>query len=346
MKPYIKNRLWIVAIAILLIFINKADFSEYAFKVYSVLLPVIIAFLLAWFLLPLKKTAEAVLNKCKLPIIQKFSHIISAFLVYILFISAIVIFILCLIPIIKTSVENIGMQIEKYKYVTDGFISHETINTAISKINPQIYIDSAKVTLSAVLNIIMSFVILIYILLEHKSLKKTFVNTINVILGEEKAEQSVYYISKTNTIFSKYFYSKFVSSAILGIITALGFFTGGIFYPVLFGTIVAISNMIPVFGVIISTVPIAVLTFAEYGFFKTLISALIIFVAQQIENNIVTPKIVGDTMGLSGFWILVTTIAGGGLFGFWGLLICIPVAASVKMLFTETKLHKKLPPSP
>ena len=61
---------------------------------------------------------------------------------------------------------------------------------------------------------------------------------------------------------------------------------------------------------------------------------------KQIENNIITPKIVGDTMGLSGFWILVTTITGGGLFGFWGLLICIPVAASIKMLFNEYRNKK------
>ena len=341
MKPYIKNRLWLIVIAILLIFINKADFSEYALKVYSVLLPVIIALLFGWFLLPLKKIAENLFKKSEFPLLQKYSHPVSAFIVYVMFILAIVIFILCLIPIIRTSIENIGTQIEKYKSLTDGFIRSETINNIISKINPQIYINSAKVTVSALLNIVMSFAILIYILLEHKSLKKGFVNTLDFVIGEEKAEQSLYYISKVNIIFSKYFYSKFVSSAMLGVITALGFFAGGIFYPLLFGTIVALSNMIPVFGVIISTLPIAVLTFAEYGILKALISTAIIFVAQQIENNIITPKIVGDTVGLSGFWILVTTIAGGGLFGFWGLLICIPVAASFKMLFSEYKNIKK-----
>ena len=341
MKPYIKNRLWLVAIAILLIFINKADFSEYALKVYSVLLPVIIAFLLGWFLLPLKKIAEKSFKKSRLSLLQKYSNSISAFLVYLMFISVIVIFIWCLIPIIKTSIENIGNQIEKYKYATEGLLQPETINNIISKINPQIYIDGAKVTMSAVLNIIMSFFILIYILLEHKTLKKAFVNTIDFLFGEEKSEQAIYYLSNINNIFSKYFYSKFISSVMLGIITAAGFFIGGIFYPLLFGTIVALSNMIPVFGVIISTLPIAVLTFAEYGFLKALISTAVIFVAQQIENNIITPKIVGDTMGLSGFWILVTTIAGGGLFGFWGLLICIPVAASIKMLFSEYKSTKK-----
>lgn len=340
MKPYIKNRLWIVIIAILLIFVNKADFSEYAFKLYTVLLPVIIAFLLAWFLIPLKKLTEKLLKQSKSPILQKSAHILSAFLVYTLFVSIIIVFIICLIPIIKSSISNIWSQLERYKNVTDGFLKPETINSIMSKINPQIYINSAKGTVYVLINIVMSLVILIYVLLEHKSLKKSFINILDFLLGEEKAEKSLYYISKTNTIFSGYFYSKFISSVLLGIITVLGFFAGGISFPLLFGTIVAISNMIPVFGVIISTLPIAILTFAEYGFLKAVISAAIIFVAQQIENNIITPKIVGDTVGLSGFWILVTTIAGGGLFGFWGLLICIPVAASIKMLFNEYRNKK------
>ena len=102
MKPYIKNRLWLVAIAILLIFINKADFSEYAFKIYYVLLPVIIAFLLGWFLLPLKKAAENTFQKSNLPLLQKYANSISAFTVYIIFMATIVIFVLCLIIIITT----------------------------------------------------------------------------------------------------------------------------------------------------------------------------------------------------------------------------------------------------
>ncbi len=341
MKPYIKNRLWLVATAIILIFIYKADFTEYALKLYSVLLPVIIAFLLAWFLLPLKKKTEFSLKKSSFEFLKKFSHPISVFLIYITFIAVITLFIICLIPIIKNSISNIWMQLEKYKSVTERFLSSQMLGNMIEKINPQIYITGAKVTVSAVIDIFMVFAILIYVLLEHKTLKKSFVNVLEFIIGNEKCEKSIYYLSKTNTIFSKYFYSKFISSLLLGIITTAGFFTAGINYPVLFGTIVALSNMIPVFGVFISAVPIAILTFAEYGFLKAIISVMIITVAQQIENNIITPKVVGDTVGLSGFWILVTTLLGGGLFGFWGLLICIPVAATLKMLFSEFKTLKK-----
>ncbi len=343
MKPYIKNRLWFVALAVAIIFIYKADFSEYASRLYSVLLPVIIAFLFAWFLLPLKKKTEFFLKKSSFEFVCKFSHPISAFLIYFAFIAVIIIFIICLIPIIKNSVSNIWFQFEKYKAVTEKFLSLKMLNNMMGKINPQIYITGAKVTVSAVIDIFMIFAILIYILLEYKSLKKGFINMLEFIIGNEKCEKSIYYLSNTNNIFSKYFYSKFVSSLLLGIITTVGFFIGGIGFPVLFGTIVALSNMIPVFGMLISTVPIAILTFAEYGILKALISVIIITVAQQIENNIITPKVVGDTVGLSGFWILVTTLLGGGLFGFWGLLICIPIAATLKMLFEDFKRNKKSP---
>lgn len=341
MKPYIKNRLWIVGIAIILIFIYKADFTKYISALYSVLLPVIIAFLFAWFLIPLKKKTEVFLQKTSFELVCRFSHPVSAFLVYITFITTIIIFIICLIPIIKNSISNIWMQFEKYKSVTERFLSPEILNNMLEKINPQIYITGAKVTVSAVIDIFMVFAILIYVLLEYKALKKGFVNMLEFIIGNDKCEKSIYYLSKTNIIFSKYFFSKFISSLLLGIITTVGFFIAGISYPVLFGTIVALSNMIPVFGMFISTVPIALLTFAEYGILKAAISVIIITVAQQIENNIITPKVVGDTVGLSGFWILVTTLVGGGLFGFWGLLICIPVAATLKMLFSEIKMGRR-----
>lgn len=341
MKPYIKNRLWLIAAAIILIFIYKTDFSEQLGRLYSVLSPVIISLLLAWFLLPLKELIENYLQKKSKGFFKKYSHIISASLVYILFIIAIFFFIVCLIPVIGNSISNLGMQLENYRYIIEKYVSTETINKVLDKINPQVYIDGAKNTIVFVVNIVMAIVILIYVLLEHRQLKKLFADIFSYILGDEKAEKAIYYFSKTNIIFSKYFYSKFISSVMLGILVTAGFLIGGISYPVFFGIIVALSNMIPVFGMFISTIPIALLTFAEYGIVKAVISIAVINVGQQIENNILTPKIVGDTVGLSGFWILFTTLLGGGLFGFWGLLICIPVAATLKMLFNEFKINKK-----
>lgn len=341
MKPYIKNRLWIVVTAIILIFVYKTDFSEQFGRLYSVLSPVIIALLFAWFLIPVKEYAENILFKRKNYFLKKRAHVISAFLVYLLFVGIISFFIVCLIPVIQRGIINAGVQIQNYRHIIEKYTDNETVNRILERINPDIYINGAKNTISIIVNIVMSLIILIYILLEHRQIKKFFTDTFSFIFGDEKTEKAIYYFSKTNVIFSKYFYSKFISSVMLGILVSIGFLVGGISYPIFFGVIVALFNMLPVFGSFISTIPIALLTFAEYGAAKAAISVVIIIVGQQIENNILTPKIVGDTVGLSGFWIIFTTLLGGGLFGFWGLLICVPVAATLKMLFGEIKLKKQ-----
>lgn len=341
MKPYIKNRLWLIVTVIFLIFIYKMDFSEQIRKLYTVLSPVLISFLLAWFLLPIKKKLEKYMTENENKFLKKHSNSLSAITVYLIFLGIIFFFVICLIPIIKTSISNIWEQIEKYRHIAEKYANYETINKILDRINPQIYIDGAKTTISFAVNTVMSVVILIYVLLEHRQLKKSFIGVLSYIFGDEKTEKAIYYFSKTNDIFSKYFQSKFISSLLLGILVTTGFFIGGISYPLFFGIIVALSNTIPVFGMFISTVPIAILTFAEHGITKSISAIIIIVIGQQIENNILTPKIVGNTVGLSGFGILVTTLLGGGFFGFWGLLICIPVVATLKMLFSELKKNKK-----
>lgn len=339
MKPYIKKRLWIIITVIVLIFIYKTDFSQQFGRLYNVLAPVIISFLFAWFLVPIKEFVESLLQKNGNNFLKNHAHVISATAVYLVFMGMIIFFIVCLIPVIRRGIVNAGEQVENYRYIMEKYISSETINKLFEKINPEIYIRGAKSTIVFIIDMIMSVIILIYILLEHRELKKIFIDITSFFIGDEKAEKAVYYFSKTNMIFSKYFYSKFLSSMMLGILVMIGFFIGGISYPIFFGIIVALFNMLPVFGSFISTVPVALLTFAEYGIAKAVVSVVIIIVGQQIENNILTPKIVGDTVGLSGFWILVTTLLGGGLFGFWGLFICVPVAATLKMLFKELKMR-------
>ncbi len=342
MKPYIKKRMWLVATVIILILICKIDFSMHILKIYTVLSPVIISLLLGWFLIPVKTKIENFINLKSKGFIKKNVRVISALIVYLIFIALVLFFIICLIPVIKSGITNSVKQFENYRHVIQKYISGDTVNNLLVKINPQIYIKSAKSTVSLIFNIAMSFVFLIYLLLEHKSLKKFFVELFEFAIGTDKTEKTIYYASKINIIFIKYFYSKFISSAMLGIIVTVGFFTVGISYPIFFGIIVALFNMLPIFGAFISSVPIALLTFAEYGITKAVIAIVIIIAGQQIENNILTPKIVGDKVGLSGFWILFVTIAGGGLFGFWGLLICVPVTASLKMLFEEIKSRKKI----
>ena len=128
MKPYIKNRLWIVITAIVLIFIYKTDFSQQFGRLYNVLAPVIIAFLFAWFLVPAKELLESLLKKKGNNFFKKHAHVMSAAAVYLVFMGMIAFFIVCLIPVIRNGKVNAGGQIENYRYMMEKYISSETIN--------------------------------------------------------------------------------------------------------------------------------------------------------------------------------------------------------------------------
>lgn len=330
MKPYIKNRLWLILIAVLLIFIYKINFTARVKQVLTVLYPVLTAFVFAWILIPAKVWLEGLISKHKA--LNKYKNSLSAFGVYIVFVGLIVFFIIYLIPILKDGIINVIERLKQYYYIAENYIDKEQLSTLLS---PGLYLEGAMSTFNIIYNLAMSFVVLIYILLEHRRLKGFFVKLSSIVLTDERVEKLLYYTSKTNIIFTGYLYSRLVSSVILGILVTVGFLIMQMKHPVFFGITVALSNMIPIFGSFISGIPIALTALSEYGIAKALIALGIIIAGQQIENNILTPKIVGDSIGLSGFWILFAVIAGGGLFGFWGLLICIPVTATIRMLYKE-----------
>ena len=336
MKHSVKNKIWLFLFGVVLIFIYKTDFSFQLGRIYRVLLPVIIGFLFAWFLVPLKIKLENFLNNNLKKSSKNRNRLIAVFGVYITFIGAVAFFIICLIPILKSGITSTISQLSVYKDFFEKYIQGNLIEKLLSKINLEMYINGAKSTVVIIFDSTMAFVILVYILLEHRTLKRQFAGFLWRLLGTEVAEKFLFYLSRTNCIFSGYFYSKFISSLILGIIVTIGFFITGISHPLFFGMVVGLFNMLPIFGALVSSVPVALLTFTEFGLYRALTAVAVILLSQQVENGIITPKIVGDKVGLSGFWIIVTTITGGGLFGFWGLLICVPVAATIKDIYNLT----------
>lgn len=344
MKPYIKNKLLIFAGAVALIFIYKTDFSEQIGKVLKALYPVTMSLLFAWLLLPLKVKLEALFLKKQSGFLKKHSNAVSATIVYIAFILVIAVFFIYLIPLLYEGITNAAGKLSRYYSFISKYTNTEIVTSILEKINPKIYITSAKNTVSVLVNAGMTLVILIYVLLEHKELKSFAVCMLETLIGSDKTEKLLYYLTKTNMIFFSYFYGKILSSVILGVMITAGFLAIRISYPVFFGIIVAISNLVPVFGAFISIIPIAITTFAEYGIKKTIAAIIIITAGQQIENNILTPKIVNSTMGLSGFWVLFSVTLGGGLFGFWGILVCIPAAAAVKVIFADIMSNRKSKP--
>ncbi|MBD9198574.1 MAG: AI-2E family transporter, partial [Clostridiales bacterium] len=128
---------------------------------------------------------------------------------------------------------------------------------------------------------------------------------------------------------------KIIDSLIIGFLCYFGMLILRLPYPVLVATVVGVTNVIPFFGPIIGAVPC--------GFLILLVNPLqcfyfVIFVIclQQLDGNVIGPKILGNTIGISGFWVLVSITVAAGLFGFAGMLLGVPVFAIIYMLISDS----------
>jgi predicted PurR-regulated permease PerM len=139
---------------------------------------------------------------------------------------------------------------------------------------------------------------------------------------------------------------KILDSLIVGVICYISMLILKMPYPALIAVVVGVTNVIPFFGPFIGAVPCAlILIFISP--LKCLIFIVYIIVLQQIDGNIIGPRILGNTTGLSGFWILFALLFFGSLFGFWGMMLGVPVFsviyAVVKRLISKKLRKRELP---
>lgn len=149
--------------------------------------------------------------------------------------------------------------------------------------------------------------------------------------------------SQSNDIFYNFIVGKAVDSLIIGFITLIVLNILNMPYVVLISLVVGVTNMIPFFGPFIGAIPSAVLVLLSKPD-KTLAFVIFIIILQQIDGNIIGPKILGDKMGISTFWIMFAIVVFGGLFNFVGMLIGVPVFTILYTLansFIEQRLKEK-----
>lgn len=146
-----------------------------------------------------------------------------------------------------------------------------------------------------------------------------------------------------NRIFTNFVSGKLLDSLIIGLICAACLTILRMPYAPLISTIVGITNIIPVFGPFFGAIPSAFLLLLTDPY-KCLIFLIFIVILQQVDGNIIGPKILGDSTGLSAFWVLFALLLFNHLMGFWGMLLGVPLFASFYYLlreFINSRLKKK-----
>lgn len=187
---------------------------------------------------------------------------------------------------------------------------------------------------SSIFNILIGIIVSIYILVDKEKFVSLSRKIIFALFSEKKAKRLLEISKRSNEIFGKFLSGKILDSTIIGILTFIVLAIFKMPYTLLISVIIGITNIIPFFGPFIGAIPSAIIIL-----FVSPIQALwfigIITVIQQIDGNIIGPKILGDSIGISAFWILFSLLIFSKLLGVVGMVIGVPIFVVIYSIIKE-----------
>ena len=189
-------------------------------------------------------------------------------------------------------------------------------------------------------NLIIGIIVSVYILGNVESFTAGCRRLLYSLFSVETAEKIREGIAFTDRTFMGFINGKLLDSAIIGLICYIFCAIVNMPYALLVSVIVGVTNIIPFFGPVIGAVPSAFIILMANPL-KALIFVIFVIILQQVDGNIIGPKILGNSIGIDGFWVMFSIILGAGLFGFWGMLLGVPVFVVIYTVI-DSLIEKRL----
>ena len=188
---------------------------------------------------------------------------------------------------------------------------------------------------SGIFNFFVAIIVSVYILLERKEILG-FAKKLTSSIFEKNIYESIsYYFGKTNEVFFKFLASQFIDAIIVGILSSIAMSLMNVKYAVLLGFMIGLFNMIPYFGAIIAITITIIITLLTGGLPQAIWLAIVIIILQQIDANIINPKIVGESLKISPILVMFAVTIGGAYFGVLGMFLAVPIIAVLKIILID-----------
>ncbi len=343
-------------------------------KIISVSSPIIWGFVIAYLLNPLVKTFEKLIGKVvnRKKSHQKIVRGLSVGICVLLLISVLAALIASIIPEIITNIQSISDKIQDPDFLhqmelkirsvfdtlsektaflgKDLMLNFENTETMLLGIIERIELNMDKVfsqdgvlanltnglmsVLNGIKNAFLGVIVSIYLLYSKEVFLAQSRKLVCALFSPEAAKKVFRFVSNVNKKFIGYFTGVAVDCMLIGVISFIFLQITGMPYALLISLVLALTNAIPIFGPYIGSIPsfLLVLLFSPS---KALIFLIFVIVLQQIDGNIIAPKILGDQLGLSAFWIMSAVFIGGGLFGLFGMIVASPMFAVIYSICSE-----------
>ena len=347
-------QLLIVLLVAILFYVGLNHFDVITIRIdkfMGVLSPFIVGFAIAYLL----NTPMCFFER-KLFANNKYKRALSILLVYLLAFAVVAILLGLIIPQVVQSVKDLAGNMQGYLDSLDQLVQDltvqfnldsEGVNTALgdfqsmmSKLSTQVtqalpqLLDVGFAIGNGVISGITALISSIYMLAGKGRLVPQLKRLLYAVLPKRRSDRLLQICGHANQVFVGFINGKIIDSAIIGVLCFILCAIFRIPYPMLVSVTVGVTNIIPFFGPIIGAIPclfilVIVDPWAALRFFALVIAL------QQFDGNILGPKILGDSTGLSAIWVLVSIVTGGGLFGFPGMILGVPTFAVLYALVRE-----------
>lgn len=360
-----KNSKWakyfILGAALIIVyktFDNLSSVWAGVLHVFTAVKPFLIAFVIAYMLnIPTKKLSGLLGGKIKNKFINRHSNAISIATVYILAFVVVGLVIGSVIPALMNELIDVYEHIPQYAgeiadFVNEfeparslGFTEEFLTNRLNGFVEKIISIDVVGYTktlatgivsvTSVVLNVFIAIIASVYMLID----KDRIINGIKKWSGKLQSGRNIDLAidrwSAVNDIFTQYIYSRLICCSVMAVACTLVLGIMGEKYAVLLGIFIGFMDIIPYFGSIISWVAGLLIMAISGGWGHAIWCSAIILVLQQIDGNILAPKVTGSRLEIRPLTIIIAVSVGGTLFGFLGMLLSVPVVAIARLILTE-----------
>ena len=365
-----KNGYWkkyaswfILGIALIVVFKTIDSFGaifSWISGLIDILMPFFLAALLAFILYTPCKKLESLYKKIKIKFLAKKARPLSVATMYIIVILFIVILVNIIFPALSESVIELAKSLPNYYNMAKEFLINqpedslwvrlniigiinnleeinisETILNWLEFDNLTVYLQGIANVAGVIFDIFVTLVVSVYILLERSDIKSFAKNFLKAICSKQGYNKFIKYYRETNSIFYRFITAQIVDAIIVGILTSIAMTVMNVEYATLLGFLIGIMNVIPYFGAIIGVAISVIITIFTGGWIKALWLCLVLIILQQIDANIINPKILGNSLKISRILIIFSVTFFGAYFNVLGMFLGVPIIALIKVFVID-----------
>ena len=332
----------------------------------GILTPFVVGFVLAFFLHAPSRWLETRFRKLRGKAWGKLARPLSLIIVYLVLLGLIGLLFYTIIPLLVSSltglissmpqyIEAAGNRIEEFAR-PDGFLGQfglaenltglyqyglDALNKLLTTENLLAAIRGMGNVAASVLDVIIAFIVSVYMLSSREALFRELRAVGGLIIKPRTMKRLRRYGGQVANIFYNYFYGAFLDALMVGLVATIGLLIFRVPYAALLGMSLGLLNMIPYFGAVIGCMAAAVITLLTSNLYTTIAVVIYLVVVQQVDANIIQPRVIGSSVGLRPIYVLLGITLFGGIFGFWGIFLGVPLMAVIQLLLKDAIRYKR-----